>query len=98
MGHKTRLVSSVFSHTDYSARIASTGGGKTRIEILSPVGEHSKTVSVERVMYDSGLGLDIIYYGELDVNQLRALGACAVQYGCDHMYVGTECIHDVTSW
>lgn len=95
---KACVSSSLGSQTNYTVKVVSVSGSRMHISICTPRGDHSKTVSVERRLINNTLVLDVLYYGTLDVNQVRALCACARNYGCDRITIGRDSLSSVGSW
>ena len=89
----------IFTPTHFTVEIVSSVDGNTRLIIESPTQSTPKTVIVTRELNkDDTLTLNVLHYGLLDVEHLRALSGCAREYGCDTMSVSSEVITDVGAW
>lgn len=86
---------SVFEDSDYVVQPLFVCGNTTCVQILSPLGDYSKTMLLSRVLNNRNeLVLDVDYYGYLDPPHVHALASCARKYGCETMMISPECTYE----
>lgn len=96
---KVSIDANVFTPSDYIVSVLSIADGKFRLSIMSPSGASPKTVVVTRdIMSDGTLTLNVLYYGLIKTEHLRALASCARDYGCSTITVNRDVLTTINSW